>query len=70
MVTQMVKSIPAMWETSHTGKIHPWVGLEKEMTSHYWNCYLENSMDRGAWWAFYFIYKCLVKSNLKSMQST
>ena len=26
MVTQMVKSIPAMWETSHTGKIHPWVG--------------------------------------------
>ena len=69
LVTQMVKNMPARWETQDPSL--SWEDpLEKEMASHYWNSYLENSMDRGAWWAIYIIYECLVKSNLKSMEST
>ena len=48
LVAQMVKNLPAMWET--------WVWsldgedpLEKGMASHSSNSCLERSMDRGAW---------------------
>ena len=48
----MVKNPPAIAETQET-----WVGsldqedpLEKEMATHSSSC-LENSMDRGGWWA-------------------
>ena len=65
----MVKNMPARWETQDPSL--SWEDpLEKEMASHYWNSYLENSMDRGAWWAICIIYECLVKSNLKSVEST
>ena len=45
----MVKGLPAMWETwvQSLGQEDP---LEKEMATHQYSC-LENSMDRGAWWA-------------------
>ena len=50
LVAQMVKNLPALQET--------WVWLlggedplEKEMATHSSSHYLENSMDRGAWWA-------------------
>ena len=48
-MTQMVKNLPAMWET--------WVrsldwedSLEKEMATHS-SILVENDMDKGAWWA-------------------
>ena len=50
LVAQMVKNLPATWET--------WVGplgredpLEKERTTHSKYSCLENPMDRGAWQA-------------------
>ena len=48
LVAQIVKRLPAMWETwvQSLGQEDP---LEKEMAVQY-SC-LENSMDGGAWWA-------------------
>ena len=48
LVAQTVKSLPAMQETQvlSLGWEDP---LEKDMATQY--SYLENSMDRGAWWA-------------------
>ena len=47
LVAQMVKNLPAMWETQvrSLGQEDP---LEKEMQPLQYSC-LENSMDRGAW---------------------
>ena len=49
LVAQMVKNLPATWEiwVWSLGWEDP---LEKEMITHSYSC-LENSMDRGAWWA-------------------
>ena len=46
----MVKNLPALWETlvRSLGQEDP---LEKEMATHSSYSCLENSMDRGAWWA-------------------
>ena len=46
LVAQMVKNLPAMWKICirSLGQEGP---LEKGMATHS----LENSMDRGAWWA-------------------
>ena len=46
----MVKNLPAMWETwvQSLGWEDP---LEKGMATHSSYSCLENSMDRGAWWA-------------------
>ena len=48
-VTQMVKSLPAMWETQMwpLGREDPW---RRKWPSPQYSC-LENPMDRGAWWA-------------------
>ena len=48
LVAQTVKSLPAMQETwvESLGWEDP---LGKDMATQY--SYLENSMDRGAWWA-------------------
>ena len=48
LVAQTVKSLPTMQETQvqSLGWEDP---LEKDMATQY--SYLENSMDRGAWWA-------------------
>ena len=48
LVAQMVKSLPAMWETwvQSLGWEDP---MEKEIP-HQYSC-LENLMDRGAWWS-------------------
>ena len=48
LVAQIVKNLPAMWDTWvwFLGREDP---LEKGMAIQY-SC-LENSMDRGAWWA-------------------
>ena len=49
LVTQSVKSLPAMWETrvQSLGRDN---SLEKEMTTHLLQySRLENSLDRGAW---------------------
>ena len=49
-MAQMVKSLPPMQKTqirSH-GQEEP---LKKEMETHSNNSCLEDSMDRGAWWA-------------------
>ena len=45
----MVRNLPAMWKTSvqSRGQEDP---LEKHMASLQYSC-LENSADRGAWWA-------------------
>ena len=45
-----VKNLPALWETlvRSLGQEDP---LEKEMATHSSYSCLENSMDRGAWWA-------------------
>ena len=50
LVVQMVKNVPAKQETQvqSLGGEDP---LEKEMAAHSSNSCLENSMDRGAWWA-------------------
>ena len=45
LVAQMVKRLPAMWET-HI----PWVGKIPNGNPLQYSC-LENSMYRGAWWA-------------------
>ena len=45
-MAQMVKNLPAMWETQSLGWDNP---LEKETATQY-SC-LGNAMDRGAWWA-------------------
>ena len=46
----MIKNLPAMWETwvRSLGWEDP---LEKGMATHSSYSCLENSMDRGAWWA-------------------
>ena len=44
-MTQMVKNLPAMWETQVRSLVRE-DPLEKEMYSH-----LENPIDRGAWQA-------------------
>ena len=48
LVAQMVKNLPARQETrvQSLGQEHV---LEKEMATH--SSTLENSMDRGPWWA-------------------
>ena len=53
LVAQMVKNSPA-----NVGDTEMWVGslgqdgpLEKEMANLLQSSYLENSIDRGAWWA-------------------
>ena len=50
LVAEMVKKLPAMWETwvKSLGWEDP---LEKEMATHSSILAMENSMDRGAWWA-------------------
>ena len=50
LVAQGVKNLPAMWETwvQSLGWEDP---LEKGMATHSSYSCLENSMDRGAWWA-------------------
>jgi len=51
LVVQTVKNLPAMQEMGiqSLGQEDP---LEKDMTMHSSiDCYLENPMDRGAWWA-------------------
>ena len=49
-MAQMVKNLPAMWETwvHSLGREDP---LEKGTGYPLQYSYLENSMDRGAWWA-------------------
>ena len=49
-VAQSVKSLPAMQKTwvQSLGREDP---LEKEMATHSSILAMENSMDRGAWWA-------------------
>ena len=49
-MVQTVKNLPAMQETQvrSLGQEGP---LEKGMATHSSNSCLENSMDRGAWWA-------------------
>ena len=49
--SETVKNLPAMQETQVCalgGEPHP---LEKGMANSLQYSYLENSMDRGAWWA-------------------
>ena len=49
LVAQMVKNLPAMWETW----VNPWVGkipLEEGMATHSSVLAWGISMDRGAWW--------------------
>ena len=50
LVAQMVKNLPAMWETQipSLGGEDP---LEKEMATHSKYSCLENPMDGEAWWA-------------------
>ena len=50
LVAQIVKNLPAMQEpwVQYLGREDP---LEKEMAPHSSILSLENSMDRGAWWA-------------------
>ena len=50
LVAQMVKNLPAVWETwvRSLGWEDP---LEKEMATHSSTLAWENPMDRGAFWA-------------------
>ena len=49
LVAQMVKNLPAMQGTRILSM--DWEDpLEKGMATHSYSC-LENSMDKGAWWA-------------------
>ena len=49
LVAQMVKNLPAMQGTQVLSM--DWEDpLEKGMATHSYSC-LENSMDKGAWWA-------------------
>ena len=49
-MVQIIKNLPAVWETrvQSLGQEDP---LEKGMATHSSVLALENSMDRGAWWA-------------------
>jgi len=49
LVAQMVKNLPAVWETQvqSLGREDP---LEKEMAAHQYSC-LEHFMDIGSWQA-------------------
>ena len=49
LVSQMVKSLPTMWET-RVQSLDQEDPLEKEIATHSSSC-LENPMDGGAWWA-------------------
>ena len=49
LVAQMERNLPAMQETQ-VQALDQEDPLEKEMAVH-WSSYLENSMDRGPWWA-------------------
>ena len=59
LVTQMVKNLPAMWETWiwSLGWEDP---LEKTMTTHFSILAWRTVMDKGAWWASI----CLVTKSL------
>ena len=46
----MVKNLPTLQETQFRS-LGREDTLEKEMATHSSNSCLENSMDRGAWWA-------------------
>ena len=48
LVAQMVKNLPAMWET----RFDPWLGISWRRHGNplQYSC-LENSTDRAAWWA-------------------
>ena len=50
LVAQVVKKLSAMWETwvPSLGQENP---LEEGMSPHSSILFLENPMDRGAWWA-------------------
>ena len=50
LVSQMVKNLPAIWETwvQSLGQENP---LEKEMATHSSILAWRTPMDRGAWWA-------------------
>ena len=50
LVAQLVKSLLAVWETQvqSLSRKDP---LEKEMATPLQYSYLENSIDRGGWWA-------------------
>ena len=50
LVAQLVKSLLAVWETQvqSLSREDP---LEKEMATPLQYSYLENSIDRGGWWA-------------------
>ena len=50
LVAQVVKKLSAMWETwvPSLGQENP---LEEGMSPHSSTLFLENPMDRGAWWA-------------------
>ena len=49
LVTQVVKKLSAMWETwvPSLGRENP---LEEGMAPYSSTLFLENPMDRGAWW--------------------
>ena len=49
-VAQVEKSLPAVWETQVRSLGREDL-LEKGMATHFQYSCLENSMDRGAWWA-------------------
>ena len=49
-MAQTVKSLPAIWEA--WGQSLGWEDpVEKEMTTQLQYSFLENFIDRGAWWA-------------------
>ena len=52
LVAQLVKNLPAVWETwvQSLGGEDP---LEKEMATHFQYSCLENPTDQGVWWATY-----------------
>ena len=50
LVTQTVKNLPAMQETS-SQSMHQEDSPEGENGNPLWYACLENPMDRGAWWA-------------------
>ena len=58
LVAQLVKSLLAVWETQvqSLSREDP---LEKEMATPLQYSYLENSIDRGGWWAtVHVVTKC------------
>ena len=50
LVAQLVKSLLAVWETQVQSLSREDL-LEKEMATPLQYSYLENSIDRGGWWA-------------------